>query len=103
MPEGGRTTSSNLGQAAHIRMQRLRQLDASIGPLAVLEDGDDDAREGEAAAVESMDVFDLAVLVAKAAFHAPRLEVGEVAAAADLEPAVDAGGPRLEVVGLRAG
>ena len=74
-------------------------VDGAVGLLVVLEDRGDDPRQREPGAVERVDELRLgARLGAVADRHPARLVVAEVRARADLEPALDARRPDLEVV-----
>src|SRR5690349_11847593 len=87
---------------AEIRPQHLGNEDGAVGLLVVLENAGDRAREREAGTVQRVHEARLfALRRPEANVRAARLEVGEGAAGADLEPRADSGGPRLEVVGLR--
>src|SRR5438552_8424599 len=88
-------------ESAHIRTDGLGEDDASVGLLSVLEDGDDRPSDGETAPVEGRNEARLfARRRAKADLRAPRLEVAERRARADLAISVLAGKPDLQVVGL---
>ena len=85
---------------AEVGDEGLGDLDGAVGLLVLLEDGDEEAGEGGAAAVEGVaeDVFAVAVLEAE--LHAAGLVVAEAGAAGDLEVFVLAGGPDFDVVGF---
>ena len=65
-----------------------------------LEQGDYQAGEGNSRAVERVDELGLAALFLEADLAAPGLEVEEIAARADLEPALLGRSPQLDVVAL---
>ena len=88
-------------QAAHVGHERVRDGDAAILLLVVLQDGDQRAADGEAGAVEGMDeAVVLAALGAVARVHAPRLEVAANGTGGDLAVGVLPRQPHLDVVGL---
>src|SRR5690349_7674614 len=93
------------------RGHRAHRIRAEIGPkdighgdravrlLVDLEDRGDDPREGEARPVQGVDQLRLrALLGAVADRHPAGLVIAEVGARADLQPALHAGRPDLEVV-----
>ena len=85
--------------AAHVGPQHLRHGDRAVGPLVRLEERRDDARQRQPRAVQRVDELRLgARLRSVADRHPARLVVAEVRARADLEPALDARRPHLEVV-----
>src|ERR1019366_7479204 len=89
---------------AEVRDEGRRDPHAAVRPEVVLDQRGEDARHGEPGAVERVDKLDLAALPgAEADLGAPRLEGLEVRAARDLEPALLAGRPDLEVVLLGLG
>src|SRR5512140_374398 len=87
--------------AAEVRAEDVRDRDGAVGPLVVLEEGDDRARECKRRAVERM--YEARLLSRRgpvANVRATSLKVAEVAARRDLEPLPHAGCPQLEIVGL---
>src|SRR5919197_798574 len=89
------------GESAHIRTYRLRQDDASVRLLSVLENRHDRSSDGETAAVERRgEPRLLARRRAETDLRAPGLEVAECRARADLAIAVLARKPDLQVVRL---
>src|SRR5689334_14370212 len=91
----------DLGLPAHVRAQRLRDLDRAVGPLVVLEDRHDGASDGKARSVQRVHELGLlAFAAAEADRSAARLEVAVVRARGDLLVRVLARQPDLEVVGL---
>ena len=76
---GGRSAS-----AAHVGLQRVGHVDAAVGALVVLQHGDQRAADREAGAVQRVHELGLALRVAKARLHAPRLERFAVRARRDL-------------------
>src|SRR5206468_2018540 len=86
--------------AVHVRYQRLRNSDASVGLLVVFENCEIGAADGETAAVEGME--ELALLRSRRAIanvRAAGLEGLEVRAGGDLAIELLTGEPDFEVVG----
>ena len=68
-------------EASHVRTQRLRDDDASVGLLIVLQNRDHGAAHGQSGAVQGMDEFHFAaVFPAEADRRPPGLEILKVAA-----------------------
>ena len=67
----------------------------------LLKERNDEARQGDARAIERVDELCLAVRILEAAVETTRLIVCEAAARANFKPLLLAGSPELEVVALR--
>ena len=80
--------------------KRGRHIDAAIGALVVLEHRDQRPADGKAGAVERVHQLRLALRVAKARLHAPRLERFAIGARRDLAIVLLARQPHFEIVGL---
>ena len=87
---------------AHVGLETLRHEDA-VGSLVVFEEGGDDTRKGEGAAVEGVGQTHFAVGVFEAEFHAIGLEGLEIGDGADFEPTLLCGAPHFEVEGHGGG
>src|SRR3954468_23437874 len=84
---------------AEVGPKDIGDRDGAVWLLVHLEDRRDDPGQREARPVERVDELRLRALLGPVADrHAPRLVVAEVGARADLEPALDARRPDLEVV-----
>src|SRR5690606_22487146 len=84
---------------SEVGVQRRGHLDAAVLEVTDLQQGRDDAGEGEAGAIEGVQEADTAVLASIAEVGAAGLEVDEVGDAGDLQPLTRAGRPYLDVVG----
>src|SRR5437667_8789543 len=85
----------------HVLAQGARHANRPVGVLAVLENRDQGAPDGEAGAVQGMHRLGLALLVAESRLHAARLERLEVGARGDLAIRLLRRQPDLDIVGLR--
>src|SRR5262245_66508524 len=91
--------SADLGLPAHVGPEHVRDLDAAVLALVVLDHGDDEPRQRDAGAVQGVGELHLVRLRAAVAdARAPRLEVAERRDGAHLEPRAHARAPELEVV-----
>ena len=87
----------------NIRREDFRQFDVAVGLLAVFEEGDHQAGEGDATAVESVDEAVFAVLGFIADVAATGLEIFAIGDAGDFEVGVLTRGPDFDVVGFAGG
>src|SRR5262245_13303566 len=86
--------------AVHIGAKHVGDHDRSVGLLIVLEHRDQGSPDGEARAVERVNITQLAAAArAVARLHSARLEVAAHRAARDLAIGVLAGQPDFEIVG----
>src|SRR5687768_168589 len=88
--------SVDLPLSAQVGPQRAGYGDRPVGPLKVLQDRHQRAPDGEGRAVQRMDKLGLALVVAPAGLHAPRLECLVIGAGGDLAVSLLRGQPDLE-------
>src|SRR6266581_4035111 len=98
---GGSTRRFDGLESAHVGLQGRRDVHAAIGALIVLHDRNQRPAYREPRPVQGVHQLWLALLVAEARLHAPRLERLAVAARGNLPVGVLARQPDFEVVGLR--
>src|ERR1700741_4036367 len=70
---GARLRARDALRAAHVAAQSGRDDYRAVALLVVLQDRDQGAADGEARAVQRMEMLGLALVVAEARLHAPRL------------------------------
>src|SRR5438552_12274658 len=87
---------------AQVRLQRCGDVDTAVGALVILHHGDQRAADREPGTVQRMHQPRLALCVAEARLHAPRLKSLAIRARRDLAVLALPRQPDLEIVSLRA-
>src|SRR3989441_3828087 len=87
---------------AQVRLQRCGHVDTAVGALVILHHGDQRAADREPGTVQRMHQLRLALCIAEARLHAPRLKSLAIRARRDLAVLTLPRKPYFEIVGLRA-
>lgn len=103
-PSKGLFRSRNNLRPSHIREQYRGHSYAAIRLLVIFQHSNEDARQGQTRTIEGMNKLRFGPGPGPIADTSPAsLEVGAIAATADLQPLLATSGPHFNIVGLGGG